>query len=119
MKDDQEQLDLRQLERVVSLPAYMVANIDEAAQKAGISFDTWLAQTVAMRFLSETQRMAIAEWERMAARYEKQIAEGLRCLVRARCGRALVSGPDCGVRTSGSSSSGSSAVRSSAVPRSA
>ena len=78
MKDDQEQLDLRQLERVVSFPAYMVANIDEAAQKAGISFDTWLAQTVAMRFLSETQRMAIAEWERMAGPLtEKQIAEGL------------------------------------------
>ena len=78
MKNDQEQLDLRQLERVVSLPAYMVANIDEAAQKAGISFDTWLAQTVAMRFLSETQRMAIAEWERMAGPLtEKQIAEGL------------------------------------------
>ena len=78
MKDDQELPDLRQLERVVSLPAYMVANIDEAAQKAGISFDTWLAQTVAMRFLSETQRMAIAEWERMAGPLtEKQVAEGL------------------------------------------
>ena len=63
---------------MVILPADLAARIDVAAERAGTSFDSWLAQTVALRFLSETQRSAIAEWERIASPLtEKQIAEGL------------------------------------------
>ena len=79
MQHDRKQSDPEHVERVITLPAELAARIDEAALKAGISFDNWLAQTVALRFLSETQRRAIAEWERMAGPLtEKQIAEGLK-----------------------------------------
>jgi hypothetical protein len=74
MSGDLEQME----ERAVSLPSYMVAEIDEAAQANGITFSTWLTEAVALRLWQETERTAIAMWQREAGPLtDAQIAAGL------------------------------------------
>ena len=74
MSDDLERME----ELVVSLPSYMVAEIREAAQADGITCSTWLAEAAALRRWQETERTAIAMWQREAGPLtDAQIAEGL------------------------------------------
>ena len=78
MQHDHKQPDSKHEKRVVLLPADLAARIDEAAAKGGIPVDSWLAETVALRFLSETLRRALAQWELTAGPLtERQIADGL------------------------------------------